>query len=261
MNNMPGFFHNLLSGLRDLFFPPSCLNCQAPLNTGDHPLLCPACLDTVRLVRRPWCSCCGEVFSGEGGDHLCERCLATPPRFSKARALFVFAPPVVTLIHAFKYLGNRAALSSLLAMVSEDRLNKLDLGESDLVIPVPLHPKRLRQRGFNQAGLVARKLFPGSKISFSSLKRLRVTASQTGMDRRTRRRNVKNAFSVSDPSLVKGKKILLVDEVFTTGATVDECAKTLLATGARQVEVFTLCRTIRHQDDPFSRLPSKPSIG
>ena len=118
--------------------------------------------------------------------------------------------------------------------------------EPDLILPVPLHPKRLRARGFNQALVLGRKLFPKNKkrIDPHVLERHQWTVPQTGLKRTERRRNVKNAFRIKNPEKIKNKKILLIDDVFTTGATVNECARILLKNKAADVEVFTFARAV-----------------
>jgi len=119
-----------------------------------------------------------------------------------------------------------------------------DIDTPDIILPVPLHIKRLRQRGFNQALVLARRLFfdDRKKLRFNLLSRQADTASQTGLSGIERRKNLKNAFRVESPSKIAGRQILIIDDVFTTGSTVNECAKALKAAGAKRVDVLTICR-------------------
>ena len=148
-------------------------------------------------------------------------------------------------VKVFKYNGKMYGLETFAAMTRQYYLHH-PFPEADLILPVPLHPKRLRKRGFNQALVLARKFFPKSKerIDPHVLERHQWTCAQTGLNGRERRRNVKNAFKVRNPEKIKNKKILLVDDVFTTGATVNECAGILRKSGATKVEVFTFARAV-----------------
>jgi ComF family protein len=234
----------MLSTLLELLFPSSCLACgNTPLASGDV-MLCPDCLVLVESVTSPLCSCCGRQFqNAAGNDHLCELCLTDSYHFDLARALLRYQPPITTIISDFKYHGRTTALKSFRAIFATHPSRK-DLGRPELIIPVPLHVTRLRQRGFNQALLLARAFYPEDRqlINFTTLQRKRHTSPQTGMNGKERRRNLKNAFQVVDENIVKNRKVLLIDDVFTTGTTVSECAKVLKKAGAKQVQVLTVAR-------------------
>ena len=181
---------------------------------------------------------------------FCIRCMKSPPAYGRARALFCYnpaadAPPDIlgSVIRRHKY-GPNQALGVVLAALLEEGL-PVDPGY-DLVIPVPLHRRRLFKRGFNQSALLAaavtRKL--GASLDITALVRLTATPPQTAQDLESRRRNVHNAFAVSYPERVAGHKVLLVDDVLTTGATANECARVLRAAGARAVDVLTIARAL-----------------
>ena len=198
---------------------------------------------------------CGVMFQTiGGGDHLCGECLASPKTFGMARAPGVFSGEYKQAIHAFKY-RNRIALAApfgrmllhFFARVWEEKT-------VDLATPVPLHKKRLRERGFNQAYLLIRdwpRLMeasgfkrPGLRVAADILQRDKQTRSQTGLDRKQRMKNMKNAFSLADGRHIAGKRILLVDDVYTTGATFEECSKVLLKGGAARVDALSLARAM-----------------
>lgn len=255
-----------LQAALDLIFPPVCLGCGIGLPSSRPPLFCAACADEVQLLAPPLCSCCGRPLAGGGVDdpppardhgnsalaaapaprpaHHCGACLLKPPRFEKARAAVLYAGEAVTKsIQTCKYQGDLAPLATFATLARQaPALGELD--DCDLILPVPLHPQRLRQRGFNQALLLARCFFPEqkAKINGELLLRQRPTATQTGMSGGQRRRNLRGAFAVARPELVRQQRILLIDDVFTTGSTVNECAKVLTAAGAARVQVMTLAR-------------------
>ena len=160
-----------------------------------------------------------------------------------ARALVRYQPPITTIISSFKYHGQTTSLKSF-RTIQRQLPGLTKLNQPDLIIPVPLHLKRLQKRGFNQALLLARALYPHQHqlIDFKVLERHRYTEPQTGMSGKIRRRNLKNAFRIKDEEIVKGKRVLLIDDVFTTGTTVNECAKVLKKAGAKEVLVLTMAR-------------------
>ena len=230
----------------DLCFPPRCLGCDS-LEVETRLLLCPACLARFPLLARPLCSCCGMPFvkSGSDHDHLCAVCLQKPWAFSKARALLCYDEQVAHLIRAFKFQGRRDALATFATLARRSE-TIADLASPDMVVPVPLHPRRLRQRGFNQAAVLAARLPPRLRPRIShALVRIRDTTPQRGLDGRQRRRNVRGSFALTPGHGVAGRKILLCDDVFTTGSTLNECATTLLAAGAARLEVVTLAMVVK----------------
>jgi len=229
-----------LKALLDLLLPSFCLACEKPLGPAADLLFCPDCLAGLHYIRSPLCPCCGRVYLvAAGGDHHCGACLATPNHFTWARALFLYEEPLKEVIHRFKYQGKTACLRSF-ARFAE---NLPKVAEADWIVPVPLHPSRLRERGFNQALLLAHAFFPKDRrITPDLLIRSRPTEPQTCFNGAARRTNLKNAFVVKAPHRLTGKKILLVDDVFTTGTTVNECARVLKKAGADEVMVLTLAR-------------------
>lgn len=233
------FFKALL----DLMLPSFCLACDKPLGSAPELLFCPDCLKELRFVQSPLCPCCGRVYLvAAGGDHHCGACLTTKKHFLWARALFLYEEPLKKIVHRFKYQGKTVCLPSF-ASFARNLPQLAEIKEVDLIVPVPLHPTRLRERGFNQAMLLTHAFFPNDpRITPELLIRSRPTAPQTGFSGAARRTNLKNAFTVIKPHQLTKKKILLVDDVFTTGTTVNECAKVLKKAGAKEVIVLTLAR-------------------
>ncbi|MDP3286329.1 MAG: phosphoribosyltransferase family protein [Desulfobacterales bacterium] len=219
------------------------------------PLICRECLDGFLPAESPVCSVCGFVFkSREGEDHLCGKCIDLPKCFGKARAVGLYYRTFMEVIHSFKYKGKFQLAGPLETLLFSVLMRHWKINDFDLVVPVPLHVKRFRERGFNQAYVLVKNLAKqaerfitepvGLKIGRDVLERTRYTEPQTGLGREKRMKNIKGAFTVRDASAVEGKRVLLVDDVYTTGATADECAKALLEGGALSVDVLTLARAV-----------------
>ncbi len=233
----------------------SCLNGDFKFDRLFSPYLCSACLSRYAPVESPFCIRCGIMFkSREGDDHLCENCIKEPKGFKIARAPGIYDLTLMKAIHSFKYRGKIQMARPFGMLLFAAFIRLWDIKNIDLVIPVPLHLKKLKERGFNQAYLLVRnwkQLAMTLNIDVSNiavnrnvLVRNRWTEPQAGLGRKKRMKNIKNAFKVNDCSRITGKRIVLVDDVFTTGATVNECAKTLIGDGAKRVDVLTLARTM-----------------
>lgn len=183
--------------------------------------------------------------SQEGADHICSRCMCRTPRFDRARAVAQYNGSLREAIHRFKYDSRSLLAAPLGHLLAEKGRQILDTTAYDVVMPVPLHRQRLRQRGFNQSLFLARAVGRqwGISVEPEGLRRVRWTNPQTMLPVKERMRNVKGAFSYCGHG-VKNKRVLLIDDVYTSGSTVEECAHILKQSGARQVDVLTLARTI-----------------
>lgn len=245
LERLPALAAQLLRETLLLIYPPTCAGCALAL-TSDK-LFCPDCFSTLDLISEPYCPLCGIPYTAEATtSHLCSDCFESVYRFDRARAAGFYQGLLREIIHRFKY-GGQTFLVWPLARVLIDPARELTrLHGIDVVIPVPLHYRRLRQRGFNQSSLLARGLGSLLKISvdYSSLKRTRWTEPQIGLSRNQRAVNVKGAFSLKAAEKIKGKGILLVDDVFTTGETVNQCVRVLNDGGASEVVVLTVARTV-----------------
>lgn len=230
--------------IKDLLFPPLCLGCEQRLESSQPPLFCPDCIAGLAFIRSPCCSCCGVPFP-TGVDHLCGDCLAQHYVFDFARSLLHYQAPISTIICSLKFGGRLTGVATLGALTGCSGLIGL-FGEPDLILPIPLHLDRLRERGFNQALVIARGCFPQwrNKIETGLLLRRRSTIPQSLLAGKERRGNLKKVFELADASKVAGKRVLLIDDVFTTGSTVNECSKILRSAGVGRLEVFTLARSL-----------------
>ena len=234
----------------DAVLPPLCLGCNEIVETPGA--LCAACWQGFSFIAPPYCARCASPFAQDlGADALCGACLARPPRYRRARAALVYDDASRRLVLPFKH-GDRTdiarACGGWMARAGAELL-----AEADLVAPVPLHWRRLFMRRYNQAQLLARIVVreaPGGarlRLAPDLLRRRRWTGSQTGLRAEQRRGNVRQAFDIHPrwAAEVAGKAVLLVDDVLTTGATVEACARILQRGGARHVDVLTLARVVR----------------
>ena len=245
----------MLHYLLNFLYPPRCAACDVGLPIDATRRVCASCLAAVEPPRPPLCRLCGAPLRAADEDERCDHCRATPPSFDSARAITRYrsgtdgsgidgSSAVAALLRRHKY-GLDQSLGRALAEYL-DAAPALEADAYDVVIPVPLHRSRLRWRGFNQAALLgaalARRL--NCPLDVATLARVRSTASQTARDRAQRTRNVRDAFAVRRPLRVAGRRVLLIDDVMTTGATADECARVLRAAGARRIDVLTLARVL-----------------
>jgi ComF family protein len=235
----------LLNAFLDVILPPLCHLCHSFIPNAGKLHICQTCCDRLPIITSPLCSICGIPFIGIGNDHRCGSCLTHPPNFDFARAHFLYEGSIRDLIHSYKY-NQHTYLRYPLALLTVERMSGFleDFGPH-LIVPVPLHRSRLRQRGFNQAVLLGKELSRQLSLPMTpdALVRTRQTAPQIELSATERRLNVKGAFSVKRPDHIAGRRILLLDDVMTTGSTMDECAKELKKAGAEVVIAATIART------------------
>jgi ComF family protein len=276
--------HRLYQTVHETVFPPKCLVCetffriadqgrneicaesdpdghgrppslQAQLEISLATCLCQQCIAELVRVESPLCDCCGLPFkSRQGQDHHCGACLAAANNFGMARAALVYDRVITDVIHCFKYRGKIQLAGPLGELLLTAFMFFWDKDSIDMILPVPLHPGRFRRRGFNQAYLLIRNWPEMAARRFGDLAPIRVernvlirktpTAPQTALGRAQRAVNIKNAFDLNREEVLVNKRILLIDDVYTTGATVNECARLLLSGGAQQVDVLTLARAV-----------------
>ncbi len=241
-----------------LVFPDQCLSCRALLpragetDPSEQLFFCAPCRARgIPEFGPPFCDKCGQKFD-TGETHLCETCLTDPSAIHQVRAALVYQGLVPDILALFKYHARLSLTRYFDALMFHAFDRYYSAAKIHWIVPVPLHPKKLRQRGFNQSALLVRRLAdryiaeygtrPGWQVNPTLLKRVRYTATQTGLDNASRKTNLKNAFQVTDDTRIQGANVLLVDDVFTTGATCGEAARTLAAAGASQVDVLVLAR-------------------
>jgi ComF family protein len=242
----PVLLRRVAGAVLDLLLPPHCLRCGAAVEAAGA--LCPACWRAITFLGLPCCACCGLPFAyDQGADALCGACAREPPRFERARAALRYDEESRRLILALKH-GDRLHLAPALALWMR-RAGASLIAEADVIVPVPLHWTRLFARRYNQAAVLAHALMPsgGPRVGADFLLRRRRTPPQGKRNAAGRRRNVAGAFALARHAEVAQKRVLLVDDVYTTGATLDECARVLLRAGASAVDALTLARTVREE--------------
>lgn len=239
----------------DLVFPPFCPVCRQRLGDGRRDPLCGSCWQRIERIVGPYCRTCGLPFprfepidrDGSRPDaHLCGECRRRRPPFAYARSAVQYDEVAREAMHAFKFGRRRALASPLGDLLAEIGPGALPGGRPDLVIPVPLHPSRERERGFNQSLLLARRLGRAWRVPVRAdvLVRTVPTSPQSELGAEERRANVRGAFSLRRPELCAGRHLIVVDDVFTTGSTVAACARCLKKGGARAVGVLTVARAM-----------------
>jgi ComF family protein len=236
---------NWPAALLDLLCPPRCLLCGAFIGSDQGHGFCASCRSALPPLPQAHCLICGRPFETTlVSVHTCGRCLEKKPAYERAGSAGLYEGLLRQAIHRFKYEGRTELARPLAALMAERLAPPFLPPAAELILPVPLHSRRLKARGYNQALLLARALFHPwrDRLRADLLRRSRWTEPQVHLKGPERRRNVRQAFSLSDPALVRGRSVMLVDDVFTTGATVQECAKVLKGAQASSVLVLTVAR-------------------
>jgi ComF family protein len=230
----------------DMLFPPRCPSCQSYVSADGN--FCAPCFSKLRMIDHPLCACCGIPFSvAVDADTRCPSCLDSPPEFDVARAALVYDAVSAPLVSALKFHDQWANMARYVQMMQ--RVGQPLFAGADILVPVPLHWRRLWRRKFNQSALLAYGISAQSGIPCQPtlLQRVVYTKPQMRLDREARLRNVKPAFAVPAHAMaaLTDKVVVLVDDVVTTGATANACAKALKAAGAKEVRVVALARTVK----------------
>lgn len=246
--------NTLFGSLYSALFPSDCRICSAPLSTISRLPVCETCLNRIEQMPADRCRACGDLFpvGYHSSTELCPDCAFEAPPFERAAAYGPYTGGLRELIHLLKYEQIKPAAKVLGRMMAE-AATTLELRGEVIVIPVPLHASKLRQRGFNQSELIAKEALrhlhgyqnAHFTLEVALMKRRRDTPSQVGMTREERAENLCGAFGVTTRSRIRGQQVLLVDDVLTTGATVSECTRVVRRAGAKQVWVATVARAVR----------------
>jgi ComF family protein len=255
-----------LLALKNLVFPIFCRQCNARLLTDENGYFCATCWELCPRMERPFCTVCGQPFAGRAGfstpnNFPCERCRNEPePPYRRIFGAAHYDGSFAEAIRLLKFNGKVRLAGPIAETMAEFAARELDLDAYTRLVPVPLHRVRQRDRGFNQAELLANALlpiFPGATLD-ESLKRIRPTRAQSRLkDEEERKRNVAGAFAVPEEFSFDGETVLLIDDVVTTGGTVAECARALRRAGAEMVDVFAAAVPLREE----SKTPPPVRVG
>jgi ComF family protein len=233
----------IADGLLAVLLAPACAACDVPLPRPSRGPVCETCWDTIGRFTPPLCARCGDplpswrVLSEDA--RLCPRCRRRPSALTGCRAIGAYDGSLRAIVHAFKYEGCRSLSRGLGARLRESAADLL--AAADIVVPVPLHRSRRRRRGFNQARELAGRL---DVPMVEALRRIRATPSQTDLPAAARHGNMRHAFALARGQSVEGLRIVLVDDVSTSGATIESCARVLRAAGAADVSAVTAARVV-----------------
>ena len=252
------WFPELWNKLLSFFFPPLCCLCRAPVD--NHGSLCPPCWKTMEYVTVPYCGVCSLPLDVALQEvTTCGACLAAPPPFQRTRAVFVYNDACRRLVLRFKDYG-ATYLARLMATWIYARSRDI-LESADLLIPVPLHWKKLIKRGYNQSVLVARELsrLSGVPLGLTSLIKKKHNVSQGRLSARQRAQNVRGAYRVRCPEVIQGKHVVLIDDVFSSGSTLKECAQVLRESDAKEVDVLVIARAKLRKSEGW-RISSKRKV-
>jgi ComF family protein len=241
---LAGALRSAFGLLVDVALPQLCATCREPV---EGPGLCAACWSKLSFIAPPYCARLGIPFPFDGGPGLLSlEAIADPPAYQRARAAVCYGEIASKLAHALKY-GDRLDLAPLMARWMTNAGREL-IAEADALVPVPLHWRRQWARRFNQSALLAELIAADSRrvVAHGALKRVKATPQQVGLGKSERAQNVQGAFRVppEGKAEVAGRKLLLVDDVLTSGATVDACARALLRAGAASVDVLAFARVV-----------------
>lgn len=232
-----------------VLFAPLCAACREPLETPLRGAVCATCWSTIRPLTEPLCHVCGDVLPSwrvvSASDRRCARCRRLPRVITRGRAVGAYDGTLRDILHALKYDSRRSVARPLAHLMAQAGASILD--GADFLVPVPLHVARHYRRGFNQASELAKNI---GVPAVNALRRRRATATQTDLPEAQRHRNVRNAFAVRRAARGRLQRatVVVIDDVSTTGATLDACARVLLEAGAKEVRALTAARAV-------SRLP------
>lgn len=235
--------------LRDMYetaitflYPAECRVCKELLGVTTIPYICNNCWQDIHFVEPPWCDICGTPNI----NGLCEACAITPPRYGKLRSVAFYQTTLQQAIHCFKFEKKKGLARHLIQLINTHIPSDCRIAEYDFILPVPIHKKRQQERGFNQATLLANGIAKteGVPVLRDTLVRHRHTVAQSSLDREARQQNLIGAFTIRNPDIIRGKRLLIFDDVFTTGATIREAVSELWTADPAEVDVLTLARTL-----------------
>jgi len=236
-----------LNAVASFLYPDVCQLCGDARATSGQSYLCDGCRSRVRFIQAPFCERCGLPWEGDLTTPFeCSNCREMEFDFSSARSAVAARGNVREVIHRYKYQRAFWFEKYLVDLLVGQAGPELRAGKWDLIVPIPLHSRKLREREFNQSARVARRLgaATGLPVNEGLLRRVLPTATQTRLSRTERRENVRRAFALRGPARLNGRRVVLVDDVFTTGATSSACAGVLRRAGAADVCVWTIARGI-----------------
>jgi len=250
--NYQNMIEYIKEGMLNFVFPLDCKICEKPIRESKGYSICEDCFKTIELIEYPYCIKCGKPllltdFFKENREILCLECKRKKYSFEFSRSMGIYNKVLKKCIHLFKYYGEKKLAIPLGKLMVDYLLKNVEfIKKIELIIPVPLHNNDLKKRGFNQSVLLGKVI--GDYFSVPVRERVlikkKLTPFQVNLSKKERERNILGAFSLEKPEEIEGKNILILDDVFTTGSTVEECAKELMKARVNNIFVLTLARTV-----------------
>ena len=236
--------------LREIFetavvflYPANCRVCETSLEVTSLPCICANCWQDIQYLEPPWCDICGTP----NVKGFCDECAVSPPPYGKLRSIALYQTTIQQAIHLFKFEKKTGLAQHLIQLINARIPVDCAITEYDFILPVPIHKRRLRERGFNQSTVLAKGIAQaaGVPILTDVLVRHRHTVAQSSLDIEARQHNIVDAFKIRTPDVIRDKHILIIDDVITTGATVREVVNELWKADPAEIDVLTLARTLR----------------
>ena len=239
---VPSLLRQAIETAVTFLYPAECHVCKGFLGVTSMPYICGNCWQDVQFLEPPWCDICGTPDV----NGLCEDCAIVPPRYGKLRSIAFYQTTLQEAIHLFKFGKKKVFAPHLIQLMNAHIPLDCSISAYDFVLPIPIHKKRLRERGFNQAMLLADGIAKtgGLPVLADALVRKRHTVAQSSLDKEARQQNIVGAFEIRNPDVIRGKRLLVIDDVFTTGATIREAVSELWTADPAEVDVLTLARTL-----------------
>ena len=240
--HVPRLLRDMSETAITFLYPAKCRVCEEFLGATSVPYICKNCWQDIHFLEPPWCDICGTPSI----NGLCDTCAITPPRYGKLRSIAFYQTTLQQAIHLFKFEKKKVLARHLIQLIEAHIPLECSISEYDFILPVPIHKKRLRERGFNQATLLANGIgkSEGVPVLTETLIRHRHTVAQSSLDREARQQNIIGAFEIRNPDIIRGKRLLIFDDVFTTGSTIREAVHELWTADPAEVDVLTLARTL-----------------
>lgn len=239
---LPAVLQEMFETAIVFLYPSKCRVCDGFLGVASMPYICAKCWQDVQYLKPPWCDICGTPDV----NGLCDACATSPPRYGQLRTVALYQTTLQQAIHLFKFEKKKVFARHLIQLINAQTPVDCEVATYDFILPIPIHKKRLRERGFNQATLLAKGIAKTENIPvlMDTLVRKRHTVAQSSLDREARQQNIVGAFEVRNPDVIRGKRLLVIDDVFTTGATIREAVNELWTVDPAEIDVLTLARTL-----------------
>ena len=239
---LPSVFREIFETAVVFLYPAKCRVCDDFLGVASMPYICADCWQDIQFLEPPWCDICGTPDV----NGLCDACATSPPRYGQLRTVALYQTTLQEAIHLFKFEKKKVFVRHLIQLINAHIPADCDIATYDFILPIPIHKKRLRERGFNQATLLADGIAAaaGVRVLTNTLVRKRHTIAQSSLDKEARQQNIVGAFDVREPDIIRGKRLLVIDDVFTTGATIREAVSELWTADPAEIDVLTLARAL-----------------